>query len=150
MVTTPGPSSPNPATAPSRGGRQVHLPQVYVPPDALVNIKGNAPHKVKEALIRRLAQIHRLGPNSFGYAISARVRVTEVSIVPSSSWSSPASSTHGDDDPGSGPEFVPVVVECRVVCETKVMQDMLALDGTLHQGCISFLIDELSRVSYTR
>ncbi|TFK43960.1 hypothetical protein BDQ12DRAFT_675858 [Crucibulum laeve] len=94
--------------------------------EVIDSIGGNAPPEIKSLPVKWLHIFKRRG-NSFANSIAERVRVTEVSVLPS------------PDDAEK--------LEGKVVCEIEVTQDMCNSKGVMHAGCAVFLMDEGIAVS---
>jgi len=98
-------------------------------PDSLTaDISGNAPIEIKELAVKWFAILRmNFKENGFAGPIASRVKVTDVSILPST------------DDP--------LRVEGRMTCEIDVTLDMCNEQGVLSGGCIVTLFDEGSNIS---
>ncbi|KAF8165863.1 hypothetical protein B0H34DRAFT_690749 [Crassisporium funariophilum] len=100
--------------------------QSRLPVDVMAGITGNAPLEIKELPVKWLAIFRNRG-KGFAGSVADRVKVTDVSIVPSV------------DDP--------LKIEGKVTVEVDVTPDMCDARGVLHEGCIVYLLDECSTVA---
>jgi len=97
-----------------------------LPDNATADITGNAPVEIKELPIKWLTFFRGKGPG-FASSILSRVKVTDVSILPSR------------EDP--------LKLEGKVTCEVEVTTDMCNERGVLAQGCLVTLLDEGTNLS---
>ncbi|KDR84176.1 hypothetical protein GALMADRAFT_220003 [Galerina marginata CBS 339.88] len=110
----------------SRSSQKSHYLQSRLPDELTSGITGNAPLEIKELPLKWLAIFRNKG-RGFAGSVAARLKVTDVSVVPSV------------DDP--------LKKEGKVVCDIEVTPDMCSERGVLDEGCIFFLIDECSTVA---
>ncbi|KAF4601439.1 hypothetical protein EYR40_004874 [Pleurotus pulmonarius] len=91
----------------------------------IARISGNAPYCSKDICLRLLGIITEHNDlTAFAGAIGRRIQLTDVSLV-------------------ENPEE-PMTTESRVVCELRVTEDMVNLEGNLHGGCSVYLVDVCS------
>ncbi|KAI0357962.1 hypothetical protein OH77DRAFT_1422127 [Trametes cingulata] len=99
-------------------------PRAWVDPESLPDyldasdIAGNAPHRVKQLILNTLGAYGVGTPDCFAHTVGRRIRIVEVNYL------------------ADGRKTTAVVV-----AEVQAGQDMLNGAGTVHGGCLCYLID---------
>ncbi|TFL02410.1 hypothetical protein BDV98DRAFT_603619 [Pterulicium gracile] len=104
-------------------------------PDALLDsIKGNVPKNVKAVMSHILwfYAFDKPTTTRFGDRIGLRTRTTEIDLFDQDTCDAQSSSDSRS---------------MRMVCEVDVVEDMVNYEGTLHSGCIAYLMDMCTSVA---
>ncbi|TFL03202.1 HotDog domain-containing protein [Pterulicium gracile] len=114
--------------SPTSLARIVQEKYTTIPDEPIAHIHGDAPEHVKAVMSKPLWFYEFAGPpeNRFGYSIGSRFITREVSFMP----------VQNQTRPPEGPRR-----NVRIVWELDVKEDMLNYMGTVHGGCISYLMD---------
>ena len=103
-----------------------------IPDAVLKSIKGNVPKTVKTVVSHILwfYAFERPTKNRFGDSVGLRTQTTEIDFV---------DQDRSDTSNNSR--------SMRMVCELNVTEDMVNYEGTLHSGCIAYLMDMCTSVA---